>query len=222
MDGNRSVRRRNAACSRTSMTKPHPSRVNLAGANRRTRGWLGRWPERKPSARRRRKERPKNAAMSEFMSHYAVPAAIIAVAIVLVLGLDQYDARRLAQPLATADAAARAAAIRRHHRHHGDDLGDGALAGRPGGADQLAERIYSTFSFVSSLPPASFSRRLEASVAATCVKAAWPSRHGQDIGGGVALAGAAAEPNQQRGGQQTNRQEIAWSPPVFIGQNPIR
>ena len=39
----------------------------------------------------------------------------------------QHDARRLAQPFATAHAAACAAAIRRHHRDHGDDLGHGAL-----------------------------------------------------------------------------------------------
>ena len=37
----------------------------------------------------------------------------------------QHDARRLAQHVAEADAAARAAAVRRHHHHHGDDLDDG-------------------------------------------------------------------------------------------------
>ena len=30
--------------------------------------------------------------MSDFMSHYLVPSAIVAVAIVLLLGPDQYDA----------------------------------------------------------------------------------------------------------------------------------
>lgn len=42
---------------------------------------------------------------------------------------DQYDARRLAQPLAKADAAARAAPIRRHYCNHGDDLGPRPLVG---------------------------------------------------------------------------------------------
>src|SRR6478735_1364272 len=42
---------------------------------------------------------------------------------------DQYDARRLAQPLAKADAAARAASVRRHHCDHGDDLGPRPLVG---------------------------------------------------------------------------------------------
>lgn len=39
----------------------------------------------------------------------------------------QHDARRFAQPVAKAHAAARATAIRRHHRNHGDNLGDGSL-----------------------------------------------------------------------------------------------
>jgi hypothetical protein len=43
---------------------------------------------------------------------------------------DQHDARRLAQPLAKADAPARAVPVRRHHHHHGDDLGDGPLRQR--------------------------------------------------------------------------------------------
>src|SRR6185295_13127739 len=42
---------------------------------------------------------------------------------------DQYDARRLAQPLAKADAAARAAPVRRHHCNHGDDLDPRPLVG---------------------------------------------------------------------------------------------
>src|SRR5437016_12922123 len=41
---------------------------------------------------------------------------------------SQYDARRLAQHLAKADAMARAAAVRRHHRDHGDDLDHARLA----------------------------------------------------------------------------------------------
>jgi len=56
--------------------------------------------------------------------------------------LGQHDARRLAQPLATVDAVARAAAICRHHRDYGDDLGDETLSIHIGAA-----RIYSTFSF---------------------------------------------------------------------------
>ena len=47
---------------------------------------------------------------------------------------DQHDARRLTEPLAKAHAATRAAAIRRHHRDHGDDLGDGALSAACSGA----------------------------------------------------------------------------------------
>jgi hypothetical protein len=40
----------------------------------------------------------------------------------------QHDARRLARPLAEADAPTRIAAIRRHCRDHGDGLGYGAIA----------------------------------------------------------------------------------------------
>ena len=64
--------------------------------------------------------------MSDFMSHYAVPVAIGAVAIVLVLGLINMMRGGSPNTLAEADAAARAAAIRRHRRHHGDDLDHGA------------------------------------------------------------------------------------------------
>ena len=39
----------------------------------------------------------------------------------------QYDARRIAEHFAAADADARLAAIRRRHCHHGDDLDHGAL-----------------------------------------------------------------------------------------------
>ena len=71
--------------------------------------------------------------MSDFMSHYMVPVAIGAVAVVLVLGLINMMRGGSPNTLAEADAAARAAAIRRHRRHHGDDLDHGALeAARPG------------------------------------------------------------------------------------------
>src|SRR5262249_15294248 len=42
---------------------------------------------------------------------------------------DQHDARRLAQPLAKADAIARTASVRRHHCNYGDDLGPRPLVG---------------------------------------------------------------------------------------------
>src|SRR5262245_168428 len=42
---------------------------------------------------------------------------------------DQHDARRLAQPLAKADAVARTTSVRRHHCNHGDDLGPRPLVG---------------------------------------------------------------------------------------------
>lgn len=62
--------------------------------------------------------------------------------------LDQYDARRLAKPLAETHAAARAASVRRHHRNHGDNLGDGTLDQEKRGQSHFigAARIYSTFS----------------------------------------------------------------------------
>jgi hypothetical protein len=63
--------------------------------------------------------------------------------------LDQYDAWRLAEPVPETHAAARAASVRRYHRNHGDDLGDGALDQRRRGKSHFigAARIYSTFSF---------------------------------------------------------------------------
>ena len=66
--------------------------------------------------------------MSDFMSHYAVPIAIGAVAVVLLLGLINMMRGGSPNTLAEADAAARAAAVRRHHRHHGDDLDHARLA----------------------------------------------------------------------------------------------
>ena len=43
--------------------------------------------------------------------------------------VSQYDAWRVAQPLAEAHAVARVAAIRRHRDHHGHHLGDGEVIG---------------------------------------------------------------------------------------------
>jgi len=50
---------------------------------------------------------------------------------------DQYVARRLAQPLAKADAVARAVPVRRHHCHHGDNLGPRPLVGEDTGRHSL-------------------------------------------------------------------------------------
>ena len=44
--------------------------------------------------------------------------------------LVQHDARRLAEHLAAADAAARTASIHSHHRDHGDDLDDVPAIGK--------------------------------------------------------------------------------------------
>ena len=79
--------------------------------------------------------------MSDFMSHYVVPIAIGAVAVVLVLGLINMMRGGSPNTLAEADAAARAAAVRRHHRHHGDDLDDAQASGLLDGT----ARIYSSF-----------------------------------------------------------------------------
>ena len=63
------------------------------------------------------------------MSHFAVPIAIGAVAVVL-LRPHQHDARRFAEQVAEADAAARSFAIHRHRPHHAHGLGDGAVSAR--------------------------------------------------------------------------------------------
>ena len=111
----------------------------------------GGWP--RPAAGARR------CTMSDFMSHYLVPAAIVAVAIVLGARPRQHDARRLAQPLAKADAAARAAAIRRHHRDHGDDLdrwGANAAAAAIRRLHRRGAHIFHFFLFLGSSSSAIF------------------------------------------------------------------
>src|SRR5205085_1779479 len=61
---------------------------------------------------------------------------------------DQYDAWRLGEPVAETHASARVDAVRRHHYHHGDDLGDGPLEGKGLRRHFIgAARMYSTFSF---------------------------------------------------------------------------
>ena len=65
--------------------------------------------------------------MSQFMIYALVPLAIVAVAVVLVLGLVNMMRGGSPHPIAEADAAARAAAVRRDHRDHADDLGDGPV-----------------------------------------------------------------------------------------------
>ena len=73
--------------------------------------------------------------MANFMSHVAVPIAIGAVAIVLLLGLVNMMMGGSRQYLAEADAAARLAASHRHRRYHADALVHGEIAaphhGRP-------------------------------------------------------------------------------------------
>src|SRR5690349_20759170 len=56
----------------------------------------------------------------------------------------QHDARRLAQPLAKADAVARAVSVRRHYCNHGDDLGPRPLVGKDEEAalTSLVQRAY--------------------------------------------------------------------------------
>lgn len=62
--------------------------------------------------------------------------------------VSQYDAWRVAKPLAEAHAVARVAAIRRHNCHYGDDLGHGPLVRENARAHFMgAVRMYSTFSF---------------------------------------------------------------------------
>ena len=64
--------------------------------------------------------------MSDFLSFYAMPVALGAVALVLLLGLVNMM-RRFAEHVAEADAPARAASVRRHHRGDDGHLGDGPL-----------------------------------------------------------------------------------------------
>ena len=67
--------------------------------------------------------------MANFMSHVAVPIAIGAVAIVLLLGLVNMMMGGSREHLAEADAAARLAAGHRHWRHHADAVVHGKMSG---------------------------------------------------------------------------------------------
>ena len=81
--------------------------------------------------------------MVNFLSHIVLPIAIGAVTIVLLFGLFNMTARRLAQSLAEADAVARAAAVHRDRDRHAHGLGHGPLgiaARRPPEANSILKR----------------------------------------------------------------------------------